>query len=165
MLLLPSSSPTLKLPSPCHTLPLSLCHLPAHHCHHCSHCCHCLPCRHLPTTLVAITPVAVAVALFIACHPCCQCHGPCHPCPLCCSAPSISIALAALALFDAALIIHHTAPQSSPPPPLLLPCPAPHPLLPSIVKMITVAAVPPSFMVDRCVILLPPLHHLPPPLH
>ncbi len=46
-------------------------------------------CRCSPTTLVAITLAAVAIALFVAHHPCCRRHGLCRPHPLCRLAPSL----------------------------------------------------------------------------
>ncbi len=63
---------------------------PCHHHHHprhrlCRrHCRHHPPHRRCsPVTLVAIALVAIAIALFVACHPCHQRHPSCHrPCPL-----------------------------------------------------------------------------------
>jgi hypothetical protein len=56
-----------------------------------------------------------AIALFVACYPCCCCHHCCCPCSLCChchfclptTLATIAITLAALTLFVVALIICH----------------------------------------------------------
>jgi hypothetical protein len=94
---LPSSSPlSLLARQPCHCLhclaALTLFVARHHHCHHsrcCRHCPHCCS----PSTLVAvaIALTTVAIAIVIACHPCCLCNRPLRC--LCLHLPTTLVAL------------------------------------------------------------------------
>ncbi len=65
--------------------------------HHCPHHCNCHRhhpcCNCLPATLITIALAAIAIALFVTCHPCHQCHSPCCPCPLCRPPPLLPLLL------------------------------------------------------------------------